>query len=297
MATLPEDVSDDLRLVIDELESAIADMESRLESARAERDEAKARQVELAIENVRLFNETKEALERQTATADILKVIASSPTDVQPVFDAIVTSAAKLFEPCSADDHHVERRETALECGRRTRYELRSKPSAGHVSDNSTRTAHLRLAPFLSAALSHSRPRPPIRPIGLRTPQPRAAFRHPSSLCRWSAETMASARIILYASAGRIQIFGRATRAPAKFRRPGRDRHRERAAVQRDQGGAGAADRDGRHPQGDRQFAVGRAAGVRRHRRSSSMRLIGGSFGHRFAASAASYPAGGLHTG
>src|SRR6202022_1868596 len=56
----------------------------------------------IAIENTRLFNETKEALERQTATADILKVIASSPSDVQPVFEAIVNSAAKLFEPCSA---------------------------------------------------------------------------------------------------------------------------------------------------------------------------------------------------
>src|SRR6476661_5528297 len=40
--------------------------------------------------------------DRQTATADILKVIASSPSDVQPVFEAIVNSAAKLFEPCSA---------------------------------------------------------------------------------------------------------------------------------------------------------------------------------------------------
>src|SRR5690349_3096043 len=88
---------------------------SPIADLRQELAESLQRESVTAIENVRLFKELgernaelREALEHQTATAEVLGIISRSPTEVQPVLDAIVESAARV---CGIDDVVLRLRE------------------------------------------------------------------------------------------------------------------------------------------------------------------------------------------
>jgi signal transduction histidine kinase len=67
-----------------------------------------ADQAAIAIENVRLFNETKESLEQQTAISDVLRTISDSPSDVKPVLDAVAERSTRLCDATSATIYVLE---------------------------------------------------------------------------------------------------------------------------------------------------------------------------------------------
>ena len=77
--------------------SSDADLREQLDRRSVDLNEALAREKEIAVENTRLLNELRqrtdgltESVEQQTATSEVLRVISSSPSDLQPVFETIL---------------------------------------------------------------------------------------------------------------------------------------------------------------------------------------------------------------
>ena len=226
-----------------------------------------ADQAVIAIQNARLFNETKEALEQQTATAEVLRVISGSVADAQPVFETIADELRRLcsrrlaarHRPAGDDGRCVGRALGDVRSGRERARRARSRVPVDGTASRRARSS--------SAASSTSR-------TCSTTPTCRAS----------DARDVAEAARQLRDRARRADA-ARRTRsigAISVIARPPATVHRARrstllktfadqaviaiqnvAPVQRDQGGARAADRDRRGAAGDQQLGRRHAAGVR----------------------------------
>jgi signal transduction histidine kinase/putative methionine-R-sulfoxide reductase with GAF domain len=151
-------MTDDPAATVEQLQAEVHALREELSHRNTERDQAREHQAATAIENARLVEELEqrhtqlqesnrqvtELSEQQTATAEILRVIAASPTDVQPVLDAIVASAKRLTEATGASlwriDGGVLRGAAAATLGPSPRSEFRRFISQQRPIDSSSLT-------------------------------------------------------------------------------------------------------------------------------------------------------------
>ena len=203
---------------------------------RQELAESLQRENATANENVRCSRtrtrnaELREALEHQTATAECSAIISRSPTDVQPVLDAIVESAARV---CGIDDVLCDSSRTTVMI-----------PRAHFGSMPTRRVRSVLMEPQFRWMREHGTLH--IPDVRRRTISQR--WVHGSWIARFLAVPLRQQGEFigsLIARRTEVRPFTpSADQAARNLCRPGGHRHRERAAVPRTQGGVGAADGD-----------------------------------------------------
>ncbi len=237
-----------------------------------------AAQAVIAIENVRLFQELKESLEQQTATSEILGVIASSPTDLKPVLDAVARERSTVVrsERCANSSYSTVKVIRVAACyGQIPHVELGVDKGISREIVNGRaiierRTVHVH---DLATEMENEFPASRVfqERFGTRTVLATPLLREGVPIG------------VIHDSPNRSPaLLGQANQATQNFRRSGSDRHRERPAVQGDPGaqcgiarGAGASDRNVRGARHNQPLADGRAAGPRRDRRERARRFAG----------------------
>ncbi len=204
-------------------------------------EELERRLLSVTAENARLRGELAISRDRQNARAEILRTIAASPSDARPVFAAIASSSKRLLGGFSA---------TVLQFIGDELHLVAFTPTSPEADDGLKASFPRKIADFPTFALRARRRDDPVsRQRGGRRPRAEpgagATARLPQRAVHAADEPRHAGRHDQRHARRNRRVRARPRAAAPDLCRSGRDRHRECAPVQRDQGNARAPDRDG----------------------------------------------------